>query len=110
MTARSPRLTADALADIQGFVASGYGHLSRATYLFVQFHDAGEARRWLGRVAPALTSARPWPIAPNGAKVKPPGTVNIAFIADGLAALGLPPQDLCTVPHEFPQAIARPIR
>ena len=59
------RLTDDVLADIQGFITSGYGHLSHAAYLFVQFHDAGQARRWLGRVAPAITSARPWPTRPT---------------------------------------------
>ena len=65
MMPRSARLTDDVLADIQGFITSGYGHLSRAAYLFVQFHDAGRARRWLRRLTPAITSARPWPIAPR---------------------------------------------
>ena len=110
MTPRSARLTDDVLADIQGFITSGYGHLSHAAYVFVQFHDAGQARRWLGRLAPAITSARPWPIAPNGQKVKPSVALNIAFTADGLAAFGLPPQVLCTFPPEFQEGIACPIR
>ena len=110
MTPRSARLADDVLADIQGFIASGYGHLSRAAYLFVQFHDAGQAQRWLRRLTPAITSARPWPIASNGEKVKPPVTLNIAFSADGLAAVGLPPQVLCTFPLEFQEGIASPIR
>ena len=99
--ARSARLIDDVLADIQGFITSGYGHLSNAAYLFVQFHDARQAQRWLGRLAPAITTARPWPIAPGGGKVKPSVTVNIAFTADGLAAFGLPAQVLCTFPPEF---------
>ncbi len=45
MTPRSARLTDDVLADIQGFITSGYGHLSHAAYVFVQIHDAGQARR-----------------------------------------------------------------
>src|SRR6185503_20475702 len=98
---KSARLTDDVLADIQGFVTSGYGHLSHAAYLFLQFHDAGPARRWLGRVAPAITSARPWPTTPDGGKLKPPVTVNMAFTAGGLTAFGLPPQILCTFPPEF---------
>ena len=39
------RLPDDVLADIQGFITSGYGHLSYAAYLFVQFQEAGPARR-----------------------------------------------------------------
>jgi Dyp-type peroxidase family len=107
---KSGRLTDDVLADVQGFIASGYGHLSHAAYLFVQFHEAGQAHRWLGRLAPAITSARPWPIAPDGKKVKPLLSVNIAFTAGGLAALGLPPQVLCTFPPEFQEGIASSIR
>ena len=110
MTPRSARLTDDVLADIQGFITSGYGHLSHAAYLFVQFHDAGQARRWLRRLAPAITSARPWPIAPDGGKIKPPVAMNIAFGAGGLAAIGLPPQVLCTFPPEFQEGIASPDR
>jgi hypothetical protein len=39
----SVRLGDDTLADIQGFITSGYGHLSRAAYLFVQFRDPRQA-------------------------------------------------------------------
>ncbi len=110
MTPRSTPLSDDILADIQGFISSGYGHLSPAAYLFVQFHDEGQAQRWLRRLVPAITSARPWPVAPNGVKVKPPVTLNIAFTADGLAAVGLPPQVLNTFPPEFQEGMASPIR
>ena len=110
MTPRSARLADDVLADIQGFITSGYGHLSHAAYLFVQFVDAGQAQLWLRRLAPAITSARPWPVAPDGVKVKPPVTSNIAFSADGLAAIGLPSQVLTTFPLEFLEGIACPIR
>jgi Dyp-type peroxidase family len=110
VTSQPPRLVDDVLADIQGFITSGYGHLPRAAYFFVQFHDPGQARRWLGRLAPAITSARAWPIGPDGEKVKPPVTVNIAFTNDGLAAIGLPPQVLCTFPPEFQEGIANPAR
>jgi deferrochelatase/peroxidase EfeB len=106
----SARLTDDVLADIQGFITSGYGHLSHAAYLFLQFHDAGQAQRWLGRVALMITSARPWPIAPGGGKLKPPVSVNIAFTAVGLTAFGLPPQVLCTFPPEFQEGMASSIR
>src|SRR4029077_8262439 len=55
-------------------------------------------------------SARPWPIAPSGEKVKPSVTANIALSAGGLAALGLPPDILCTFPPEFQEGIASPVR
>ena len=109
-TPQVARLTNEVLADIQGFIASGYGHLSHAAYFFVRFLDVGPAQRWLGRLVPAITSARPWTIAPNGEKAKPPVTVNIAFTASGLAALGLPPHVLCTFPPEFQEGIASPGR
>jgi Dyp-type peroxidase family len=108
--AQSERLTDDVLADIQGFITSGYGHLSRAAYLFVQFHDAGRAQRWLRLVAPQITSARPWPTAPGGGKVKPSVALNVAFAAGGLAAIGLPPQVLCSFPPEFQEGMASPAR
>src|SRR5580700_6145996 len=88
VTQPSTRLTDEVLADIQGFIVSGYGHLSHAAYFFVQCRDAEGARRWLGTVAPTITSARPWPLGPGGKKVKPSVALNIAFTADGLTALG----------------------
>ena len=103
---QSPRFTDDVLAEIQGFVTSGYGHLSSAAYLFLQFQDAGRARLWLRRLGPAITSARAWPIAPNGEKIKPTLALNIAFSADGLAAIGLPRKVLNTFPLEFQEGIA----
>src|SRR6478752_3313336 len=110
LTAHTARLSEEALSDIQGFITSGYGHLAYAAYLFVQFHDPGLARRWLGRVAPAITSARSWPTGPDGKKVKPPMALNLAFSADGISAIGLPPEVLDTFPIEFQEGIARPDR
>ena len=34
------------------------GTCPHAAYLFVQFHDAGQAQRWLRQLVPAITSAR----------------------------------------------------
>jgi Dyp-type peroxidase family len=106
-TIPATRLPEAVLADIQGFITSGSGHLSYAAYLFVQFQDAGQAQRWLGLVAPAITSAGRWPTTPSGEKLKPLVSLNIAFTADGLAALGMPPRVLCTFPVEFQEGIAR---
>jgi Dyp-type peroxidase family len=107
MTIATARLADDVLADIQGFITSGYGHLSFAAYLFVELRDAGKARRWLEAIAPAITSAKAWPKTASGEKLKPAIAFNIAFTADGLAALGLPPRVLCTFPVEFQEGIAR---
>ena len=103
----TPKLSVDVLADIQGFITSGYGHLSQAAYLFVQFHDPPRARGWLAAVAPVITTAKPWPKTPSGEKVKPVVTLNIAFTNEGLAALGLPRDVLCTFPEEFQEGMTR---
>ena len=110
MTAASERLAAESLADIQGFLTSGYGHLPLATYLFLQFHDRAHAQAWLEQLAPSITSSAPWPVAPDGTKIKPLSAVNLALTAAGLAALGLPPRVLCSFPIEFQEDIARPHR
>ena len=103
MSARAaPRLPDDVLADIQGFITSGYGHLSHAAYFFVQFQEAGPARRWLALMAPAITSAKAWPTTADGKKLKPAVACNIAFTADGLAALRLPSRVLSTFPRRIP--------
>lgn len=107
MVMATTRLPDDVLGDIQGFITSGYGHLSHAAYLFVRFQDAGQARHWLEGVAPTITSASPWPTLASGEKLKPASAVNIAFTADGLTALGVPAAVRCTFPVEFQEGIAR---
>jgi Dyp-type peroxidase family len=97
----------DVLADVQGFITSGYGHLPYAAYLFVAFQDAQQGRRWLEMVARGVTSSSRWPTLPDGKKLKPPLAVNIALTANGLSALGVPSRVLCTFPVEFQEGIAR---
>ena len=107
--AASVLLAADDRADIQGFIASGYGHLSHAAYLFIEVRDASSAQNWLRRIVPSVTSARQWPVS-HGRTVKPAVALNVGFSAAGLAALGLPRQVLCTFPPEFQEGIAHPNR
>ena len=97
------RLPDDALADIQGFITSGYGHLPHAAYLFVQFHDAAAAQA-LARKRRCRPSRRraPWPTLPSGEKIKPASAVNVAFTAAGLAALGVPDERAVHVPGRVP--------
>ena len=106
MATTTTRLPDDVLADVQGFITSGYGHLSHAAYLFVEFRDPLRAQRWVGSVSPAITTARAWPTLPSGEKIKPAVAVNIAFTAAGLAALGVPESVRCTFPVEFREGIA----
>ena len=104
------KLSIEALADIQGFITSGYGHLPQAAYLFLQFHDASRSRHWLGILAAIITTAKPWPKTTSGEKIRPAVTINVGFTHDGLSALGLPDDVLCTFPEEFQEGIARPNR
>jgi Dyp-type peroxidase family len=77
--ALNPDLESD---DMQGLLASGYGHLQEARFLLLEIGDAGRAGRWLGRLADELTTAR----------AKSRGTaVNVALATSGLAKLGLDP-------------------
>jgi Dyp-type peroxidase family len=110
VTTPATPLAEEVLADIQGFITSGYGHLSHAAYLFLQFREAAPARRWLSRVAPAITSSRPWPVDATGKKRKPLVAFNIAFSAVGITALGVPAEVVCTFPPEFQEGIASPER
>jgi Dyp-type peroxidase family len=110
MAVASTRLPDEALRDVQGFIASGYGHLPCTAYLFVRVNDAAEARRWIGRLAGSITSAIRWPAGADGRRIKPAAAVNVAFTAPGLSACGLPPAAHCTFPPEFLEGVAVPHR
>jgi Dyp-type peroxidase family len=101
------RLSDDVLADVQGFITSGYGHLRHAAYLLLEFRDGGQARRWINGIAPTITSSKRWPTLPGGEKRKPAAAVNLGITADGLEALGVPAHIRCTFPVEFQEGIAQ---
>ena len=68
--------------DIQGLVASGYGHLREARYLLLAIDDPARAARWLGHVAGELTTSH----------AKSRGSaVNLALAPSGLQKLGVTP-------------------
>src|SRR5215207_1429228 len=105
----NPALLSDAARrDIQGFVTSGYGHLSSAAYLLLRFNDPAAARRWIGSSVETIATAAPWPKDGAGETIKPSPTANVAFTADGLRACGLPESVLCTFPAEFQEGMASP--
>jgi Dyp-type peroxidase family len=80
------------LNDIQGLLARGYGNLKAARFLLLEIEEASAARRWLAAVARLLTPAdkRPERVA-----------INIAFTADGLSRLSLPPDAIRGFSFEF---------
>ncbi len=103
-------LADDDLADIQGFLTSGYGHLPVAAYLFVRMHEPVGARQWIQAMADSISSSKPWPVSADGVTVKPTCAVNVGFTAAGLLACGLPRTVVCTFPGEFQEGIAAPHR
>ena len=109
MTANVTLLSAEARADIQGFVTSGYGDLPFAAYIFVKISDEAGARRWLGQLVPTVTSTFDWP--EKARRIEAPSTsVNVCFTADGLRACGLTDDVMCTFPPEFREGIVTPAR
>ncbi len=108
--ASPPRVADDVRRDIQGFITTGYGHLTVAAYLFVRFANPPAARHWIDGIVDTVATAAPWPRDSAGVTIKPDSTVNIAFTAEGLRACGLPADVLCTFPIEFQEGIATPAR
>jgi Dyp-type peroxidase family len=94
------------LADIQGFITSGYGHLPLAAYLFLQIGESAHAQAYLATLIPSITTSAAWPVTSARDKVRPLSAVNVAFTAAGLQALGLPEAVRCTFPTEFHDGIA----
>ena len=93
------------LDDIQGIILSGYGKLVYSAYLFLRFNDSSGARRWLGRLAPQITTSRR-ERDKEGKVIRPTSATNLALTAPGLKALGLDPGALATFPQEFVEGMA----
>jgi Dyp-type peroxidase family len=94
------------VTDIQGLVASGYGHLAVAQFILLQVQPDGDgradrARAWLGRVAEHVTDAR---------GRKDDHSTNVAITHHGLLALGLRPDVANAFAPEFVAGIAEPTR
>jgi Dyp-type peroxidase family len=69
------------LADVQGLLASGYGHLPQALFLGVAFDTGEEGRALLAGLLPEVTSSA----GPEGSTA-----LNVAVGHGALARLGLP--------------------
>lgn len=81
------------LHDIQGNVLRGYA-LPVARYLFVHVGDAAGGREFVGGLLDHITTSQPWPKGPDGQRVKPTSTLNVALSHAGLEALGVPGRTL----------------
>ena len=90
-----------AKADIQGIIASGFGHLLYASYFFIHIGDGSAARSWLGTMLPRITTGSDWAKDAEGNKIKPDHTWNIGLTHTGLAKLGLNEKTLATFSLEF---------
>ena len=86
------------LDKIQGVVVRGY-RMPVASYTFLHLADPASARRWLLGVTAEVTTAAPW-------EAKPDSTVNVAFTAAGLRALGLPDSVIETFSTPFLDGMA----
>jgi Dyp-type peroxidase family len=89
------------MADVQGDILFAYGNdYDRTSYVFVNV-EVADGRAWLGGLLPRVTNAEQWPAGPDGTRIKPDTTLNVAFTATGLAALGVAPAVLATFSSEF---------
>lgn len=87
------KLDIEELKDIQGIVASGYGDLHCASYMFLRVTQAAAARRWLGAITDQITTSEPPP-----QKVK---ALNVALTCRGLTKLELDDETLETFSRPF---------
>jgi Dyp-type peroxidase family len=87
--------------DIQGLVFSGYAQMHEARYLLLEVVDPPSARRWLGRLADRVTTAR---------GPRTPHCVQVALTSRGLTALGVSDEDLDTFSPPFREGMTTPYR
>jgi Dyp-type peroxidase family len=87
--------------DIQGLLASGYGHLSAARYLLLGIADSARAGAWLDRLAAEVTHA--------GGKSEGEA-VNVALGLSGISKLGLPRPALGGFSARFLEGMTLPYR
>ena len=89
------------LADVQGLVMRGYGHLTSACYVLVEIVDPTAARGWLASVANDLSTSASRPAA---------SAVNLAFTHAGLTRLGLSSSAAAMFSLEFIDGMVDPHR
>jgi Dyp-type peroxidase family len=87
--------------DTQGLLRFGYGTLTEAGYVLARIRNIAAARSWLASA----------PIANAVEMPEPPVTaLQVAFTAEGLAALGVPQSVVGAFSHEFVTGMTEPSR
>lgn len=95
------------LHDVQGNLVKPYGRYGYplVRYGFLRIRSGDAARHWLQAVLPHVTTGAPWPDRRaqqyGTAPPLPEATLNLAFSAAGLAAIGVPEKSLDALPEEF---------
>jgi deferrochelatase/peroxidase EfeB len=104
MSEPNGRLPDETWADVQGLITSGYGSLRCSAYLWLAIVNPG-ARRWLAEMLPLVrTSADA--LSSRESHDGGESALNLAFTAQGLAAMGLPDEVVRSFPAEFVEGIA----
>lgn len=85
------------LADLQGIVRSGYGHMPHSRFVFLQIEQRAAAQAWLRGIVDEIMTAEHW----GANEQKPSSSAHIAFTAPGLQQLGLSDDTMQAFPHEF---------
>jgi Dyp-type peroxidase family len=92
------------LDDIQGNILAGY-RFPCTRYIYARFESCEGGRAFLSGVLGRITTAARWEVGPDGRKIKPDSTLNVAFTHPGLVALDLPPRSLYGFQPEFQQGM-----
>jgi deferrochelatase/peroxidase EfeB len=85
------------LGDVQGLVRFGHRHLTEACFLLLRVKDPAAARAWLAQ-APVTSAVTVDPL--------PDTALHVAFTAEGLHALDVPPELLEAFSAEFVAGMA----
>ncbi len=87
------------LADVQGLVRFGHGHMTMTRYDLLEVRDADAARAWVRMALPDVVSARK-------ASPRPSTALQLAFSAPGLRELGISESVIADFSHEFRTGMA----
>lgn len=101
MSDSAGRLPPETWVDVQGLITSGYGSLPFSAYLWLGIANPG-ARRWLAETVPLVRTSADAPES----RASGESALNLAFTAQGLAAIGLPDEVVRSFPVEFVEGMA----
>lgn len=94
------------LKDIQGYIIRGYSHMMFSRYVFLKIEDAQKAKEFIASQINSLTTAE---YIDDKSKLSDT-SLNIAFTAIGLKAIGLHEENVKTFSTEFREGMDTPHR